>query len=47
VELLDRNGQVVARAGDHIQAGGGYTTIGDVEGFSVCPAGIEVQPAQP
>jgi hypothetical protein len=44
IELLDGEGRVVGRTGDRIRAGGGMTTINGVEGFGVCPVGIEVQP---
>lgn len=47
LELLDGEGEVVARTGDHIQVGGGETTIGGVQGWIVCPAGIKVEPVWP
>ena len=43
-ELLDGSGQILARAGDHVRAGGGFLAAGAVEGFSVC-GDFEVVPA--
>lgn len=45
LELLNDRGQVIAHTGDHIEMGGGMTTIGGREGFSPCPVGIEVIPS--
>jgi hypothetical protein len=47
LELLDGNGQLVARTGDHLQAAGGFATIDGQEGFNVCPVGIVVAPGPP
>jgi len=47
IELLDADGGVVARTGDHIEAGGGMTMIDGRDGFGVCPVGIEVVPGAP
>lgn len=47
VELIDNDGQVVAPAGDNIEAGGGLITFGGDKGFGVCPGSITVEPAPP
>jgi hypothetical protein len=45
LELLNDRGQVVARTGDIVSAAGGQGTINGMEGFIVCPVGIEFQRA--
>ena len=48
VELLDPDGEVIARAGDHISAGGGGININGVSGFKMCPRGPTIsEPFQP
>jgi hypothetical protein len=44
LELLDEHGRVVARTGDVVSAGGGQASVNGLEGFLVCPFGIEFQP---
>ena len=45
VEILNPAGDVVARTGDVISAGGGGNTIDGVEGFKMCPNGPTVMQA--
>ena len=48
IEVLNPAGDVVARIGDVISAGGGGNTIDGVEGFKMCPHGPSViQAGQP
>ncbi len=42
VEVLNPAGQVVARTGDWISAGGGESTIDGLSGFMMCPDGPTV-----
>ena len=42
-ELLDGSGRVVARAGDHFSAGGGWLGRSDADGFTPCGR-IEITP---
>jgi hypothetical protein len=42
VAILNPHGEVVARTGDRIRAGGGGTTIDGVRGFEMCPEGPTV-----
>jgi hypothetical protein len=48
VEVLNADGDVVARTGDRITAGGGMAVIDGLEGFMMCPEGPTViDPVQP
>jgi hypothetical protein len=48
IEIVNGAGDVVARTGDRISAGGGGSTIDGVTGFVMCPDGPTViEPAEP
>jgi hypothetical protein len=47
LQLLDANGQVIGRTGDWIKGAGGAARLGNIDGFLVCPPGIQVSRERP